>query len=287
MQKLSPRILITGATGKIGGRVLGGLDASVSVRAFSRNANAADLPDHIETMEGDLTDIAALETALIGIDCVFLLLPFLTAEQARPVVDAIARHGTRIVYLSTAGAGDPADRTSNPISATHYAVEQMIEQSIEKWTMVRPTSFASNTLMFWTDQVQGGDTVYWPLTSARLSVIHDGDIAAVITKVLIDTAYIGQRLLITGPAAITPADELAAIGAALDKSLTLVELPTQTAREHMLKSGMPAPIVDGVLGYWTRRTTEPEITTLTIDSVLGRPAQSFEVWANENASKFI
>jgi uncharacterized protein YbjT (DUF2867 family) len=287
MQNQSPQILVTGATGKIGSRIIGELDASLSVRAFSRNAKASALPGHVEIREGDLTDITAFESALIGIDCVFLLLPFFTAEQARPIVDAVARQGARVVYLSTAGAGDAADRTSNPISATHYAVEQMIEESIEKWTIVRPTSFASNTLMFWTDQLKGGNTVYWPLPNARLSVIHDGDIASVISEALIDSSYIGQRLVITGPAAITPADELTAIAAALGKSLTLVELPTQTARDNMLGSGMPEQIVDGILGYWTRRTIEPEITTLTIDSVLGRPAQSFEIWANENASKFV
>lgn len=286
MSHRSPRILVTGATGKIGSRVIGELDTSLNVRAFSRTVNASGIPDKFDVLYGDLSDVVAFNSALVGVECVFLLWPFLTAELAQSVINAVARQGARIVYLSTAGAGDPADRTSNPISATHYAIEQMIENTIEKWTIVRPTSFASNTVMFWKDQVKGGDTVYWPLTGARLSVIHDDDIAAVITKALVDTSYIGQRLLITGPAIITPAEQLAVIGAAIDRSLALVELPTQKARENMLGGGMPEAIVDGVLGYWSRRTTEPEILTRTVESILGTPARSFKTWATENAVKF-
>jgi uncharacterized protein YbjT (DUF2867 family) len=123
------RVLVTGATGKIGRAVLSELAPHVQVRAFSRNAASAGLPEGIDAAEGDLTDVGAVVRVLADVDAVFLLWPFLTAEGAKPVVEAIAGHAKRVVYLSTAGAGDQADRASNPISATHHAVEQLIEDA--------------------------------------------------------------------------------------------------------------------------------------------------------------
>lgn len=286
MSQEKQRILITGATGKIGRAVISELDTRFPIRVFSRNAGVADFPAETEIVQGDLTDIPVFAKALSGVDTVFLLWPSPSAEDAPPVIEAIAQSGARVVYLSTAGANDPTDRANNPISATHFSIEQMIEASLSAWTIVRPTSFASNTLMFWRASLASGDTVHWPLVNARLSVIHDGDIGAVIAQALISEKFVGQRLLLTGPEAISPAEELGAIGSAIGRSLTMVEIPTHVAREHMLGSGMPTPIVDGVLGYWTRRVVEPEVVTTAIADILGRPARGFQMWANENLEKF-
>jgi uncharacterized protein YbjT (DUF2867 family) len=286
MSQEQQRILITGATGKIGRAVLSELDTLFPIRVFSRTAAAADFPTGTEIVQGDLTDIPVFAKALSGVDTVFLLWPFPSAEEAPPVIEAIAQSGARVVYLSTAGANDLTDRANNPISETHYSIEQMIESSISDWTIVRPTSFASNTLMFWRAPLASGNTVHWPLVKARLSVIHDGDIGAVIAQALISGKFVGQRLLLTGPEAISPAEELDAIGSAIGRSLTMVEIPTSVAREHMLGSGMPATIVDGVLGYWTRRVIESEVVTTDVAGVLGRPARSFRSWAIENLTKF-
>jgi uncharacterized protein YbjT (DUF2867 family) len=286
MSQEKQRVLITGATGKVGGAVFSELDTTLPIRVFSRTAEAADFPVGTEIVQGDLTDTPVFAKALSNVDTVFLLWPFPSAEKALPVIKAIAQSGARVVYLSTAGANDPTDRTNNPISATHYSIEQMIEASISDWTIIRPTSFASNTLIFWRAPLASGDTVHWPLVKARLSVIHDGDIAAVIAQALISESFVGQRLLLTGPETISPAEELDAISSAIGRSLTMVEIPTSVAREHMLGSGMPASIVDGVLGYWTRRVVEPEIITTAIADILGRPARGFQTWANENVAKF-
>jgi NAD(P)H-binding len=50
------RILITGATGNIGGQVLSQLPPTgLQVRALVRNPDAAGLPAHVEVVYGDLT----------------------------------------------------------------------------------------------------------------------------------------------------------------------------------------------------------------------------------------
>lgn len=282
----SRRVLVTGATGNIGRRVVAELAPHVNVRALSRNAGSAGLPADVETVNADLTDADALSRALSKVDAVFLLWPFLSADAAAAIVEVIGRHAKPIVYLSTAGAGDPEDRTENPISATHYAVEQLIEREVPDWTMVRPTSFASNVLTFWAAQIAANGTVRWPFADTRLSVIHDGDIAAVVARTLLGEEFLGRKLLLTGPAILTPRDEIATIGSVIGRDVAFEQMTPAEAREQMLAWGMPGPIVDGVLGYWAKRVAEPEPINDLVAAITGAPARTFEAWAVENRAKF-
>jgi len=63
----SPRlVLVTGAAGNVGGRVLAGLRRHFAVRAFDRVPVAGDATAHF----GDLADRAAVDRAVAGIDTV-------------------------------------------------------------------------------------------------------------------------------------------------------------------------------------------------------------------------
>jgi len=280
------RILVTGATGTIGRSLVAELRSKVTVRAYSRNAASAGPGEGIEIVEGDLGDVAAFEQALKGVDAVFLLWPFLPVAQARPLVDAVARHDVPMVYLSAASAGDPSECAANPITRSHFEIEQLIEASVSDWAIVRPTAFATNTLFYWAGQIKAAGAVQWPLPATRLAVIHEGDIAAVIAQVLLNGSYGGRKLLVTGPATLTPVEQLVAISQAIGRPLAYEELSVDVARAQMLGWGLPADIADGVLGYWSRRVSDPEPVTDTVSAVTGRSATSFQDWAIENAGRF-
>lgn len=77
-------ILVTGATGNVGRAVTARLVAAgAGVRAFVRDARAARVLPGAEIAEGDLSAPETLDRALSGIEAVFLIWPFLTAD-ARP-----------------------------------------------------------------------------------------------------------------------------------------------------------------------------------------------------------
>jgi uncharacterized protein YbjT (DUF2867 family) len=280
------RVLVTGATGTIGRALLSELGSQIQIRAFSRRATSGDYSAEIESMDGDLADVHALEKALVGVDTVFLLWPFLTVDAARPVIETIGSRAKKIVYLSTAAAGDPEDRALNPISAAHYAVEQMIEATDAEWAIVRPTAFASNPLIFWSEQIKSTQSVSWPFPNAKLSLIHESDVAAVVAKGILSDDLVGQRRVITGPESLSQKAELDIIGHELGLPLVYNELSKNQAREQMLSWGMPDAIVNGVLGYWERRTWTAEPVNNAVLDITGRPAQTFATWARENVQKF-
>jgi uncharacterized protein YbjT (DUF2867 family) len=68
------RILVTGATGKVGQEVVSGLLGSgADVRALTRNHYSAGLPDGVEVVSGDLFELDTLHTSLEGVGSVFLV----------------------------------------------------------------------------------------------------------------------------------------------------------------------------------------------------------------------
>src|SRR5437879_4939879 len=123
-------ILVTGATGNVGRHLVARLlEAGTEVRALTRDLEAAGLPAGAEVVAGDLGRPESLEAALRGVESVFLVWPFLTAEGAPAVLDVIGRHARRVVYLSSLGVDDQADRQADLINQFHADVERHIEKS--------------------------------------------------------------------------------------------------------------------------------------------------------------
>lgn len=68
------RVLVTGATGRVGRAVVGSLTAAgVPVRSLTRRPEAAALPANVEVVAGDLTVPESLDAALRDVDAVFLV----------------------------------------------------------------------------------------------------------------------------------------------------------------------------------------------------------------------
>ena len=93
-------ILVMGATGNVGGEVVGALaDGGQPVRAMSRTPGAVSWPAGVEPVAGDLNAPDSLDGALTGVGSVFMLAgypdpPRLLARMKTAGVD-------RVVLLST------------------------------------------------------------------------------------------------------------------------------------------------------------------------------------------
>jgi len=70
-----PRILLTGATGAVGGRLLGALlERGANVRCMVRDPARAQLPAGVEVVRGDALGGDGLDAALAGIDVAYYLI---------------------------------------------------------------------------------------------------------------------------------------------------------------------------------------------------------------------
>ncbi|GAA4609701.1 NAD(P)H-binding protein [Actinoallomurus liliacearum] len=275
-------ILITGATGNVGRHLVTRLSASgVRVRALTRDPEAAGLPAGVETVAGDLGRPESLEAALEGVDSVFLVWPFLDAEGAPAVLDAIKRRARRVVYLSSLGVDDRAERQADLINQFHADLERAIEQSGLGWTFLRAGTFAANTLG-WAEQVRTGDVVRYPFAGEK-AIIHEADIAAVAARVLTEDGHDGAKYVLTGPEALTTADRVRIIGEAVGRTLRFEQTTAEAARASMLGDGWPPALVDALLSGPDDRPAE---VTATVGELTGTPALTFRQWAAEHADAF-
>jgi uncharacterized protein YbjT (DUF2867 family) len=277
------RILVTGATGNVGRRVVSELrETGVAARALVRNPAAADLPGGVEVVRGDLTDPDSLRDALDGVRSVFLVWPFLNADGAPAVVDALARHARRVVYLSAMAVRDDREPRTNGVWGQ---VEHLIAGSGLEWTFLRAGGFAANTLG-WADQIRTDGVVRWPYGGAARSLIHERDIAAVAARALTRDGHVGAKYVLTGPAAVPQAEQARTIGEVIGRPVRWEELPPEVARQHLLAAWGDPGFVDGALAYWATLVTEPEPVTHTVEEVTGAPARTFREWVHDHADEF-
>ncbi|MEU3461829.1 NmrA family NAD(P)-binding protein [Streptomyces sp. NPDC006733] len=281
-------ILVTGATGKVGGQVVSQLlERGTAFRALTRDPGAARLPVGVEAVAGDLADPQSLDAALDGVDAVFLVWPFLTAEAAPAVVDRIARQARQIVYLSMAGVRQRTDGPVDPITGFHGELERLIERSGLARTFLRPVGFASNTLG-WAEQVRADGVVRDLNGSLARPLIHERDIAAAAVRVVTDGpdgGHAGAGYVLTGPALVTQIEQARAIGEAIGRPVRFEEMAVEEKRQQML-SWLPPSGVDAVLAAWAGMAGAAEPVTGTVEELTGSAPRTFRQWAADHAADF-
>ncbi|GIG87285.1 NAD(P)H-binding protein [Plantactinospora endophytica] len=276
-------ILVVGATGNVGREVVAGLLAvGAEVRALVRNPDRADLPDGATPYRGDLAEPHTVAEAAAGVDGVFLLWPFVNAERAPAVVDALAGPGRHVVYLSAMNVRDDQEPDRNGFWGE---VERLIEGSGSTWTFLRAGGFAANTLE-WADQIRATGEVRWVYGDAARSLVHERDIAAVAVRALTEPGHAGRKYVLTGPEPVTQAEQVRLIGEAVGRPVQWVEIPVEQVRQDLRDRWGDAGFLDGALAYWAGLVTEPEPVTRTVQEVTGVPARSFREWAIDHAADF-
>ncbi len=280
-------ILITGATGTIGGALLDQLAATgTPLRAMTRHPDTADLPPGVEVVGADLGDPAGLQRAMDGIEKVFLLSggPDGPRHDANLATAAARAGAAQIVKLSALTVGD--EDADDPITSWHREGERAVRDSGVPWTFLRPTAFMSNALM-WAETITSHDTVYAPYGDGRTATIDPRDIAEAAAVTLTSAGHHGLVYPLTGPQALSPHDQVAILAAVLGRPLRYVDAPPETVRAAMTDDGMSEALTDAVLALMatslrpSAATVEPAITTLT-----GHPARTFTTWAHDHQAAF-
>ena len=267
-------ILVTGATGTIGGHVVRLLtERGVPFRAMSRKP--ADLANAVRA---DFTDPASLAAAVAGVDAVFLVTvpPEPSAEHDVALVAAAKTAGVRkIVKLSAIGSGEPF--AGRIVGAWHVAAEEAIAASGLAWTILRPPSFASN--LRWYSLTEPLPNI---LGAARQAVVDPRDVAAVAVAALLDPAHDGRRYDVTGPELLTFPEQAAILGRVLDQQVKTIDVDV---RDQL--AGMPEEAIAQVaLGAKWARAGGAEYVTEHVRRILGRPAGTFEQWVRDHRAMF-
>jgi uncharacterized protein YbjT (DUF2867 family) len=278
-------ILVTGATGKVGGQALRRLvEKGLDVRALVRDpAKIEALGLGVEAVQGDLDNPDTIPPAMAGVDKVLIVAGGwdIPAEDANMIAAAEAAGVGHVVLLSSLGV--EAGVASGPF---HAPGEEKLRSAGVGWTILRPAFFMANALM-WRDTVVGQGVVYEPTGAGRHALVHPADVGDVAAEVLAGDGHAGQTYELTGPEAISTADCAAALAAGLGREVQHVDIPDEAFRDGMTKAGAPPPLVDNLARYYAMvKAGDFAMVTTTVADLLGRPARTFPEWVAENAGAF-
>nr|WP_307680265.1 NAD(P)H-binding protein [Streptomyces sp. V4I2] len=280
-------ILVTGATGTIGSEVVRQLAArGEKVRAMTRDPAKAQVPEGVEVVRGDFLDMESVTAALAGAAAVFLVAVLGPADggrDARLVAAARAAGVRRIVKLSSIGTGDP---DYGPFGTWHLPGEEALRAGGSEWTILRPSSFASNTLG-WAESVHAGRPVPNMTGNGRQGVVDPRDVSEAAVEALTDSRHSGRTYTLTGPEAITVHDQAAAITAVVGRPVETLDLSPDRIREQLTASGLDAAAAESVLGgLLFAREGGNALVTDDVREALGRPARSYREWVEDHRAVF-
>lgn len=269
-ESVAKPVLVLGATGKTGRRVLARLSgAGVPVRAGSRGSDPAF----------DWNDAESWGRALDGVGSIYLAYaPDVAIPGAEATVEAfirtaLSRGVSRIVMLS--GRGEPEAEVC----------EDILKTSGARWTILRCSWFAQNfSESFMLDGVLAGELAL-PVNDMTEPFVDCDDIADVAVAALTGEGHEGKLYALTGPRSLSFAEAVAEISEPLGRPVRFTRVPLGDYAAAMRADGAPDDIVDltthlfGTLFDGRNAATEDGVM-----QALGRPAKDFRDYAREAAA---
>jgi uncharacterized protein YbjT (DUF2867 family) len=278
-------ILVTTA-GKVGSETVRLLrERDVPVRVLVRDpAKAAALAEAgAEIAKGDLDVPAAIDDAMTGVSAVVLVSPAVPAQELNVVASA-ARAGTGHVVKATSKAS-----ADSPIARRRWQaeIEAGLAASGIPHTLLRSNAYMQNVLAL-APAIAKTSSFGSAAGKGRSGLVDARDVAAVAAEIAASpAAHAGQTYWLTGPGLISNYDVAAVLSKLLGRTITYRELTVEENTETMIRAGVPEQIAQmNAQAFSLAAGGDAEWLTEDVPSLLGRPARSFQHFANDYAAAF-
>lgn len=268
-------VLVTGVTGRVGGRLARTLvGEGRPVRGLVRDPSRGDaLPREIELAVGDYADADSLDRAFAGVERAFMV----CLPEAAPgrlvkhdnVVAAAARAGVRhLAYLSFLGASPDS---AFPQGRWHAHTEASLTSAGVPSTHLRAGLYQSSLLS--TAGVRIGDQLLAPAGDGRTAPVAWQDIADAAAAVLTAEGHQGRTYDLTGPELLGWADLARVLSAVTGANVVYEPISPEHYRSMLAETGAASELIEGLLGLFADiRTHRMATLSDTIPSLTGSPA---------------
>jgi uncharacterized protein YbjT (DUF2867 family) len=247
--------VIAGATGQVGSVVVQQLlAAGQQVRVLVRDAQkgAAWSSRGAEVAVGTLGDPHFLATALRGAAGFFALLPDKTGgdfhveqrQLGKTIAAAVKDSGIpHVVMLSSLGADLP-EGTGVLIGLFHF--ENELRATGVKLTAIRATALQENVASaIGPARAAGIYANFYPSPDFAVSMVAVRDIGELAARALLSPPAQSENIDLEGP--IYTARQIAErLGAALGKTLKIVDIPAAAHVETLMRAGLPRVGAEGL-----------------------------------------
>jgi NAD(P)H dehydrogenase (quinone) len=277
-------IIVTGATGRLGARIVDRLlervpadRVGVSVRDVSKAAGLAERG--VRVRAGDFTEPAGLDHALEGADQVLVVSPSIRdphefARATRAALDAAVRSGAHRVLYTSHQMASPSSAFGpgrNHAGSEAHLAEQASAHGVA-WTSLRHGFYAGALEFFVPAAVESGE-LRLPADGPVSWTAHD-DLAEADAAVLVEPGmFDGPTPPLVGPELLDLGD-IARITAELTgRTIERVVVSDDEWTAEAVERGMSQGAAEFTLGMFrASRAGENAVTGSALQGLLGRPA---------------
>ncbi|WP_059049885.1 SDR family oxidoreductase [Paenibacillus senegalimassiliensis] len=273
------KILVTGATGQLGSKVVDALlglvpaeQVAVSVRQPEKASALSALG--VEVRYGDFDEPASLDQAFAGIDRLLIVSTQgdndTRVRQHGAAVDAAKKAGVQfIAYTSLVNAA----KSQLALAPVHKATEEAILKTGIPYAFLRNNWYIENE----TGTIQGvlaGAPVITSAGSGKVGWATRGDYAAAAAAVLAGTGHENKVYELSGKL-LTHDDLAKSIGEALGREVPIQHVDDAAYAEAMRGAGVPEPVVPFLVAIQSGiREGGLDVASNDLETLLGRPATS-------------
>lgn len=287
---MSGRILVTGASGQLGRRIVHhllesrGVDPARVIAVTRDPAKLAELAARgVVVRAGDFRDPASLASAFAGATKALIISALDVGKrlaQHKAAVDAAVAAGvTRLSYTSMPNP-EPGNRVL--FAGEHYGTEQAIEATGLPHTIYRVSWYQEN-LLGSLPQVLASGQWYTSTGDGRVAHVARDDAAAAIAGGLAADETGNRTYTLTGPAALTTAEIAALAGRVFERSIAVVQLSDEQLAAGMKQAGVPDAYIPLLVSFEANtRAGGIDIATDDVASLSGRAPRSMEDFLKAN-----
>jgi uncharacterized protein YbjT (DUF2867 family) len=282
---MAGKILVTGATGNIGGEIVRLLKEKNADFIAATNSRSIDGVDSVAL---NFADTQSLEAAMQGISTLFMVLanhPDMIT-WGKNVIDTAKKCGVKHIVRSSGSLAD--GNSSIGVRKVLAETNQYLKESGIDYTITAPDFFMQNFINFHGDDYKNG-ALYLPAGDGKVAWVDVRDIAAVNVDVLLNPEkYCNQTLTITGTTALSYAEAVAVLNDVLGKDVKYVAVSDEDAIKAMTEMEFPEFLIDLMIDL-NRCIREgfAEETTTTVKDVTGNDAISFEQFVHDNKGAWL
>lgn len=277
-------VLVTGASGNIGSRVVSTLAANGNpVRAAARDATALAVPDGVETVSLDIGQPHDAAAALDGVNTLFLY-P-IRSGSPETLLAAAREAGVRhVVLLSSPGSWDAGEH-DRVIGQVHQGIERTLAASGLNHTVLYPSWLATNARRDWAADLRDSGRVRLAFPDAHVNPIHIDDIAEVAANLLTRQRFRGRMQVLTGPRSLRLRDVVSTLAEALDRPIGLDELTREQALAER-PPHLPEAVLETLLDVTEAAVDVPALVNNNVERITGHPPRPFGQWVSEQRASF-
>lgn len=283
----SGKILVTGATGLVGRRLLRHLSMHpVTCYAGRRPSSAerADLPQGVEIVPFDFGDPDTYTSYLGQMDALFLLRPPQLSDVSQyfePLIHRAQDNRLKFVlFLSVQGAD------KQPF-IPHAGIERLLGESGLNHCILRPSYFMQNfEQALWPDLAERREIVL-PAGRAHFLPVDVEDIAAVAARILVyPEEHMGRAYDLTGAEQLSFGEMARQLSEALGEPVAYRSMGPLRYYLRQRRRNMPrGQALAMTLLHWLPRFTPTPALSPVVKMILGRPPVSFRLYARRLARK--